>query len=86
MVIFLTCFLSVGFLIGYLSYRGRMQLAAKCLEGGGKCEVTPTASYLADGDETEEEEVPGPPILYWPDLKNLLSTKLSDRRLEENLR
>uniref|UniRef100_A0A8B9T5X9 Transferrin receptor protein 1 n=1 Tax=Anas platyrhynchos TaxID=8839 RepID=A0A8B9T5X9_ANAPL len=70
--------LLIGFLIGYLSYRGRMQLAAKCLEGGGKCEVTPTASYLADGDETEEEEVPGPPILYWPDLKNLLSTKLSD--------
>lgn len=78
--------LLIGFLIGYLSYRGRMQLAAKCLEGGGKCEVTPTASYLADGDETEEEEVPGPPILYWPDLKRLLSIKLSERRLEENLR
>lgn len=63
-----------------------MQLAAKCLEGSGKCEVTPTASYLADGDETEQEEVPGPRVLYWPDLKSLLSDKLSKRRLEENLR
>uniref|UniRef100_A0A8B9IMR9 Transferrin receptor protein 1 n=1 Tax=Anser cygnoides TaxID=8845 RepID=A0A8B9IMR9_ANSCY len=78
--------LLIGFLIGYLSYRGRTQLAAKCLEGSGKCEVTPTASYLADGDETEQEEVPGPRVLYWPDLKSLLSDKLSKRRLEENLR
>ncbi|NXK43950.1 TFR1 protein, partial [Chauna torquata] len=78
--------LLIGFLIGYLSYRGRMQLAAKCLEGSGKCEITPTASYLADGDETEGEEIPGPPVLYWPDLKTLLSDKLSARRLEDNLR
>lgn len=78
--------LSIGFLIGYLSYRGRMQKAGRCLDGSGKCEMTPTASYLADDDETEEEEVPGPPVLYWPDLRDLLSNKLSVERLEVNLR
>ncbi|NXL51302.1 TFR1 protein, partial [Podilymbus podiceps] len=78
--------LLIGFLIGYLSYRGRMQKASRCLDGNGKCEVTPTASYLADDDETEEEEIPGPRVLYWPDLRLLLSNKLSARHLEDNLR
>lgn len=78
--------LSVGFLIGYLSYRGRMQKAGRCLDGSGKCEMTPTASYLADDDETEEEVIPGPRIFYWPDLQNLLSNKLSARHLEDSLR
>ncbi|NXI71210.1 TFR1 protein, partial [Anseranas semipalmata] len=86
LVIAAVLLLLIGFLIGYLSYRGRMQLAAKCLEGSGKCEITPTASYLVDGDETEEEEIPGPPVLYWPDLKNLLSDKLSAKHLEDSLR
>ncbi|NXX15857.1 TFR1 protein, partial [Podargus strigoides] len=78
--------LLIGFVIGYLSYRGRMQKASRCLDGSGNCEMTPTASYLADGDETEAEEVPGPPVLYWPDLKNLLSNKLSATHLEDYLR
>ncbi|NXK11488.1 TFR1 protein, partial [Herpetotheres cachinnans] len=79
--------LLIGFLIGYLSYRGRMQKASRCLDGSGKCEMTPTASYLAGGDdETEEEEIPGPRVLYWPDLRALLSDKLSARRLEDSLR
>ncbi|NWX19838.1 TFR1 protein, partial [Aegotheles bennettii] len=79
--------LLIGFLIGYLSYRGRMQKAGRCLDGSGKCEMTPTASYLADDDdEAEEEEIPGPTVLYWPDLKDLLSKRLSARRLEDNLR
>ncbi|XP_061204810.1 transferrin receptor protein 1 [Neopsephotus bourkii] len=77
--------LLIGFLIGYLSYRGRMQKASRCLDGSGKCEMTPTASYLTE-DETEEEEVPGPPVLYWPDLRTLLSEKLSAKRLEDSLR
>uniref|UniRef100_A0A672UEQ2 Transferrin receptor protein 1 n=1 Tax=Strigops habroptila TaxID=2489341 RepID=A0A672UEQ2_STRHB len=77
--------LLIGFLIGYLSYRGRMQKASRCLDGSGKCEMTPTASYLTE-DETEEEEVPGPPILYWPELRALLSEKLSARCLEDSLR
>ncbi|NXE82884.1 TFR1 protein, partial [Cochlearius cochlearius] len=78
--------LLIGFLIGYLSYRGRMQKAGRCLDGSGKCEMTPTASYLADDDETEEEVVPGPRIFYWPELQDLLSNKLSARRLEDSLR
>ncbi|XP_054242296.1 transferrin receptor protein 1 [Indicator indicator] len=78
--------LLIGFLIGYLSYRGRMQKASRCLDGSGRCEMTPTASYLADDDETEEEEVPGPPVFYWPDLRDLLSNKLSSKNLEANLR
>lgn len=78
--------LSIGFLIGYLSYRGRMQKASRCLDGSGKCEMTPTTSYLADDDETEEEEVSGPPVFYWPKLKDLLSNKLSAQHLEDNLR
>ncbi|KFQ65518.1 transferrin receptor protein 1 [Pelecanus crispus] len=78
--------LFIGFLVGYLSYRGRMQKASGCLDGSGKCEVTPTASSLADGDETDEEVVPGPPVFYWPELRSLLSGKLSDTHLEDNLR
>lgn len=78
--------LSIGFLIGYLSYRGRMQKASRCLDGSGNCEMNPTTSYLVDDDETEEEEIPGPPVLYWPELRTLLSDKLSARHLEDNLR
>ncbi|NXS57876.1 TFR1 protein, partial [Brachypteracias leptosomus] len=77
--------LFIGFLIGYLSYRGRMQVS-RCLDGSGKCETTPTASYLTNDDETEEEVVPGPPVFYWPSLRELLSTKLSVRCLEDSLR
>ncbi|NXH09825.1 TFR1 protein, partial [Bucco capensis] len=79
--------LLIGFLIGYLSYRGRMQKVSRCLDASGKCEVTPTVSYLTgDDDETEEEEVPGPPVFYWPDLRDLLSNKLLAEHLEDNLR
>ncbi|NXS34815.1 TFR1 protein, partial [Pomatostomus ruficeps] len=77
--------LLIGFLIGYLSYRGRMQRVNRCLDGSGNCEMTPTASYLSD-DGVEEEEVPGPRVLYWPELRNMLSAKLSAARLEANLR
>ncbi|NWV69732.1 TFR1 protein, partial [Malurus elegans] len=77
--------LLIGFLIGYLSYRGRMQRVNRCLDGSGNCEMTPTASYLSD-DGTEEEEVPGPRVLYWPELRNMFSAKLLDTRLETNLR
>ncbi|XP_025926644.1 transferrin receptor protein 1 isoform X1 [Apteryx rowi] len=85
LVIAAVLLLLIGFLIGYLSYRGRMQMTAKCLDGSGRCEMTPTASYLADADETEEE-MPGPSVLYWPEVKALFSKKLSARRLEDNLR
>ncbi|NXG74491.1 TFR1 protein, partial [Baryphthengus martii] len=78
--------LLIGFLIGYLSYRGRMQKASRCLDGSSKCEMTPTASYLADDNEADEEEVSGPPVFYWPQLKDLLSDKLSATHLEDNLR
>ncbi|NXO33866.1 TFR1 protein, partial [Locustella ochotensis] len=77
--------LLIGFLIGYLSYRGRMQRVNRCLDGSGNCEMTPTASYFSD-DGMEEEEVLGPRILYWPELRNMLSAKLSTTRLETNLR
>ncbi|KAM9615382.1 transferrin receptor protein 1 isoform 1-T3 [Morphnus guianensis] len=86
LVIAAVLLLLIGFLIGYLSYGGRMQKASRCLDGSGKCEITPTTSYLVDDDETEEEEVPGPPVLYWPELRTVLSDKLSARRLEDNLR
>ncbi|KAI1235899.1 hypothetical protein IHE44_0001990 [Lamprotornis superbus] len=77
--------LLIGFLIGYLSYRGRMQRVNRCLDGSGNCEMTPTASYFSD-DGMEEEEVPGPRILYWPELRNMLSAKLSAPCLEANMR
>ncbi|NXU24681.1 TFR1 protein, partial [Thalassarche chlororhynchos] len=86
LVIAAVLLLLIGFLIGYLSYRGRMQKASRCLDGSGKCEMSPTTSYLMDDDETEEEEVPGPPVFYWPELRALLSEKLSARRLEDSLR
>ncbi|RLW00775.1 hypothetical protein DV515_00008696 [Chloebia gouldiae] len=77
--------LLIGFLIGYLSYRGRMQRVNRCLDGSGNCEMTPTASYFSD-DGTEEEEAPGPQILYWPALRKMLSSKLTVSSLEANLR
>lgn len=77
--------LSTGFLIGYLSYRGRMQRVNRCLDGSGNCEMTPTASYFSD-DGTEEEEVSRPRVLYWPDLRKKFSEKLSAENLETNLR
>ncbi|NXY81230.1 TFR1 protein, partial [Alcedo cyanopectus] len=86
LIIVAVLLLLIGFLIGYLSYRGRMQKASRCLDGSSKCEMTPTASYLADDNDAEEEEVPGPPVFYWPKLKNLLSNKLSVTDLEDNLR
>ncbi|NXO49799.1 TFR1 protein, partial [Aramus guarauna] len=86
LVIAAVLLLLIGFLIGYLSYRGRMQKVGRCLDGTGKCEMTPTASYLADDDDaTEEEEVSGPPV-FWPELRTLLSDKLSTKHLEDNLR
>ncbi|NXG30974.1 TFR1 protein, partial [Dromaius novaehollandiae] len=85
LVIAAVLLLLIGFLIGYLSYRGRMQMTAKCLDGSGRCEMTPTASYLVDADETEEEMTRSY-VLYWPELKELFSNKLSARRLEDNLR
>ncbi|NWU68502.1 TFR1 protein, partial [Pterocles burchelli] len=78
--------LLIGFLIGYLSYRGRMQMASRCVDGSGRCETTPTASYLADDTDTEQEVISGPPVFYWPDLRKSLSVKLSARRLEDSLR
>ncbi|NXG94504.1 TFR1 protein, partial [Stercorarius parasiticus] len=86
LVIAAVLLLLIGFLIGYLSYRGRMQKAGRCLDGSGKCEMTPTTSYLMDDDETEEEEVPGPPVFYWPALRDLFSKKLSAGHLQDNLR
>ncbi|NXI13580.1 TFR1 protein, partial [Irena cyanogastra] len=77
--------LLIGFLIGYLSYRGGTQRVNRCLDGSGSCEMTPTASYFSD-DGMEEEEVSGPRILYWPELRNMLSSKLSTAHLEANLR
>ncbi|XP_074009229.1 transferrin receptor protein 1 isoform X1 [Numenius arquata] len=86
LVIAAVLLLLIGFLIGYLSYRGRMQKASRCLDASGKCEMTPTTSYLMDDDETEEEEVPGPPVFYWPKLRDMLSEKLSAGHLHDNLR
>ncbi|NWH74289.1 TFR1 protein, partial [Piaya cayana] len=86
LVITVVLLLLIGFLVGYLSFRGRMQKAGRCMDGTGKCETAPTASYLMDDDETEEEMVPGPRVFYWPELRTLLSKKLSAQRLESNLR
>uniref|UniRef100_G1N704 Transferrin receptor protein 1 n=1 Tax=Meleagris gallopavo TaxID=9103 RepID=G1N704_MELGA len=86
LVIAAVLLLLIGFLIGYLSYRGRMQLAARCQDGSGRCEITPTASYLVDGDETVEEEIQGPPVIYWPQLKAMLSDKLLAKNLGDRLR
>ncbi|NXF44061.1 TFR1 protein, partial [Oceanites oceanicus] len=86
LVIAAVLLLLIGFLIGYLSYRGRMQKVSRCLDGSGKCEMSPTTSYLTHDDETEEEEVPGLPVFYWPELRALLSDKLSARHLEDSLR
>ncbi|KAM6357103.1 transferrin receptor protein 1 [Alca torda] len=86
LVIAAVLLLLIGFLIGYLSYRGRMQKSGRCLDGSGKCEMTPITSYLMDDDETEEEEIPGPPVFYWPALRDLFSKKLSAGHLQDNLR
>ncbi|XP_033006796.1 transferrin receptor protein 1 [Lacerta agilis] len=65
----------IGFLIGYLSFRGRIQAMKKCEDG-----VEPCHSYRCtpeSDDDTPEPEEPAPePVLYWGDLKSKLSTRL----------
>uniref|UniRef100_A0A8C3SV46 Transferrin receptor protein 1 n=1 Tax=Chelydra serpentina TaxID=8475 RepID=A0A8C3SV46_CHESE len=63
----------IGFLIGYLSYRGRMQATSICSDGSNACgnpAITPST-----GDEYMEEPKIEP-VLYWKDLKMMLSKKL----------
>ncbi|XP_034989030.1 transferrin receptor protein 1 [Zootoca vivipara] len=58
----------IGFLIGYLSFRGRIQAMKKCEDG-----VEPCHGYQC----APEPEEPAPePVLYWGDLKSKLSDRL----------
>uniref|UniRef100_A0A8C3P8S6 Transferrin receptor protein 1 n=1 Tax=Chrysemys picta bellii TaxID=8478 RepID=A0A8C3P8S6_CHRPI len=61
-------------MIGYLSYRGRMQATGTCSDGSNACgnpAITPPA-----GDDEYMEEPEIEPVLYWNDLKMMLSDKL----------
>ncbi|XP_074859919.1 transferrin receptor protein 1 isoform X2 [Carettochelys insculpta] len=61
----------IGFLIGYLSYRGRMQATSTCSGENKACGNIATTP--SPGDEYIE---PAEPVLYWNDLKTMLSSKL----------
>lgn len=65
----------IGFLIGYLSYRGRMQATSTCSDGSNTCRNPAITPSTGDNDEyMEEPEIE--PVLYWNDLKMMLSKKL----------
>uniref|UniRef100_A0A452IDG9 Transferrin receptor protein 1 n=1 Tax=Gopherus agassizii TaxID=38772 RepID=A0A452IDG9_9SAUR len=66
----------LGFLIGYLSYRGRMQATSTCSDGSNTCRNPAVTPSTGDNDEyIEEPEIE--PVLYWNDLKMMLSNELS---------
>uniref|UniRef100_A0A8C8RU41 Transferrin receptor protein 1 n=1 Tax=Pelusios castaneus TaxID=367368 RepID=A0A8C8RU41_9SAUR len=65
----------IGFLIGYLSYHGRMQTTSSCSDGSTACENA--ASTSSPGDENLEEPKTEP-VFYWGNLKTMLSTTLQD--------
>ncbi|CAM5164102.1 unnamed protein product [Natator depressus] len=65
----------IGFLIGYLSYRGRMQATSTCSDGSNACgnpAITPSPEYNNEYMEEPKTEH----VLYWKDLKMMLSNKL----------
>ncbi|KAM7160730.1 transferrin receptor protein 1 [Macrochelys suwanniensis] len=65
----------IGFLIGYLSYRGRMQATSTCSDGSNACGNPAITPSTGDNDEYMEEPKTEP-VLYWKDLKMMLSKKL----------
>ncbi|XP_014451724.2 transferrin receptor protein 1 [Alligator mississippiensis] len=76
-----------GFLVGYLSSRGRMPTSGLCVDGNGQCTSSPpTPSSMLDLDETVEEEPFTEPILYWEDLRKMLSDSLKKGNMELHIR
>lgn len=74
-----------GFLIGYLSSRGRMQVASQ----NGMCSVSESRiqSTLCPKAWEDLSEVPAPePVLYWDDLKKKLSDFLNTADFLKNIR
>ncbi|XP_066478611.1 transferrin receptor protein 1 [Tiliqua scincoides] len=78
----------IGFLIGYVSFRGRMQAASQS-ESGAEPSVSritsPDALCRKPLDDLSEEPAPEP-VLYWADLKKKLSEKLSTADFLINIR
>ncbi|XP_038273689.1 transferrin receptor protein 1 isoform X2 [Dermochelys coriacea] len=65
----------IGFLIGYLSYRGRMQATSTCSDGSNACGNPAVTPSPGDNDEYMKEPETEP-VLYWKDLKMMLSNNL----------
>ncbi|XP_078524251.1 transferrin receptor protein 1 [Lissotriton helveticus] len=77
----------IGFLIGYLSYRGRMVAAPQCTNGAAACPSSPSTDSLMKLDEEEPvKEDPEPPMIYWSDLKKMLSDSLKAATFLPNIR
>ncbi|XP_030071924.1 transferrin receptor protein 1 [Microcaecilia unicolor] len=70
----------IGFLIGYLSYRGHSAGNEKCIKSE-TCDPLPTVSTFEMVDEPK-----APSELYWSDLKPLLSKRLQGADFLENIR
>ncbi|XP_067417182.1 transferrin receptor protein 1 [Emydura macquarii macquarii] len=74
----------IGFLIGYLSYHGRMQATSNCLDGSHACGNAAITPFLGGDENMEEPETE--PVLYWSDLKTMLLNKLKEVNFLENTR
>ncbi|XP_061493564.1 transferrin receptor protein 1 [Rhineura floridana] len=72
----------IGFLIGYLSFRGRMQ-ATKCEDGVELC-----SGYQCTTESIKDESVEWTPepVLYWGDLKSKLSDRLKSASFIDKIR
>ncbi|XP_067322224.1 transferrin receptor protein 1 [Anolis sagrei] len=70
----------IGFLTGYLSYRGRMQAEKPCTAN------LDTTSYSARTDSAQVDDVPAPVEMYWGDLKEKLAKRLQSASFQTNIR
>ncbi|MEE6511288.1 hypothetical protein FKM82_017761 [Ascaphus truei] len=82
----------IGFLIGYLSYRGRVASTPAVNGQNGQClpVVVNTSSLTKESpSEQEEERIPEPQepsLLHWNDLRDRLSFKIGNVFFEETIR
>ncbi|XP_070587184.1 transferrin receptor protein 1-like isoform X1 [Erythrolamprus reginae] len=71
----------IGFLFGYITFRARMPPPAKC---NGEVSSSDGISYSSESSEANNP--PPEPVLYWGDLKKLLTSSLGKANFEATIR
>lgn len=77
----------IGFLTGYLSYRGRVGSAQ--LSGGASVQCLTSSDADTDGEDeappAEESDAQLPPILYWSNLRPMFQRKIDTTYFEQSI-